>query len=299
MENQESLYPNLCNNIKALRKIYCETQEQLAAAIGEKNSAVANYEKGYYPKRDALIKIAKHYRVTLDELVFGKYPLGDDVPNLSTINSESDCYNATKLFPVISTEKALENINFRKAYERHKQLIELIESGANISENEIEKCCNLYVSAGKEGIVEGYANQLWWLMIIGVSLSQLSIEMYRNFDLISRGKKSIEELIKRYFLPSFDEIYSDDINLLVETERKNYFEKYEVEMLVDIAILKKTKKYASLGDFYLAMRYVYDVVNNGRTPEENSMIGREMLRNLSFVQNEYARAYREELFNSL
>ena len=53
--------------------------------------------------------------------------------------------------------------------------------------------------------------------------------------------------------------------------------------------LKLNSIYADLGDYYLAIAYVFDMVCNGMSSEQNCAVGSEMLSVFSLMGNKYAR----------
>lgn len=68
-------YVRLGWNIKCLREANNETLDDLVAAIGASSSGtLSGYESGTKkPSRDTLVKIAKHFLVTEDELIYGDF----------------------------------------------------------------------------------------------------------------------------------------------------------------------------------------------------------------------------------
>lgn len=60
----------LNSNIKHLRIVNNETQEDLAKLLGKGYSAISNYEKGIRnPDFIDLYKIAEHYNISVDDLI--------------------------------------------------------------------------------------------------------------------------------------------------------------------------------------------------------------------------------------
>ena len=58
-------------NIKSLRNAYGETQEELGAAIFVEKNTISSYETGTRePKKDTLSAIARHFMVSLEELLY-------------------------------------------------------------------------------------------------------------------------------------------------------------------------------------------------------------------------------------
>ena len=57
-------------NIRALRKAYGETQEELGVALSIEKNTVSYYENGKRePNKDMLTEIAKHFMVSVEELM--------------------------------------------------------------------------------------------------------------------------------------------------------------------------------------------------------------------------------------
>ena len=68
-------HTNLHRNIRSLRKANGASQLELALAIGVSGSStISNYEAGRNnPDLDLCLRIAAHYGVTLDALVYGEF----------------------------------------------------------------------------------------------------------------------------------------------------------------------------------------------------------------------------------
>jgi len=61
----------LADNLRGIRLRAGETQWELAEVCGVSPTAISNYEHGNrQPDLETLVRIARHYHVTLDELVF-------------------------------------------------------------------------------------------------------------------------------------------------------------------------------------------------------------------------------------
>ena len=85
----------LSKNIKSLRKLMGESQEDLAYSIGlNSKSAIANWESGENrPSPENLKKIAAHYRVTVDQLLGGDLSTDFSMVKLLNNLSKSDNYD--------------------------------------------------------------------------------------------------------------------------------------------------------------------------------------------------------------
>ena len=71
-------------------------------------------------------------------------------------------------------------------------------------------------------------------------------------------------------------------------QREAFLEEYELPIVLNIYRLKHSKEYAELGDFYMALRYIFGMVRNGNSPELNSTIGYQMMSEFSMLGNIYA-----------
>ena len=108
-------------NIRSLRIAYGETQEQLGEAIYVEKNTVSYYENGKRePNKETLTAIANHFMVSVGEL------LHCDLTAVRTITVDKDAFweNIDIILPIVSSEKALTNENFKKAFDAHKAFYE-------------------------------------------------------------------------------------------------------------------------------------------------------------------------------
>ena len=252
-------YSKLGKNIRDLRKAYGETQLQLLLSLGVKGctaATISQYESGdRVPKRDILLKIAKHYLITENELLNGDFSHLKIDMNAPVGEKEYADLMCRKFIPLIESEEALKNENFSKAYEMHKSIYQSILDGVNYNQEDLEQCLSLYEKASDAGIVEGTANSLWWIMFFGFLLSFMSPELCERAEDFQKNRISLKELLSEAYLISFcEEDFEDDSNQIDEFEdaRKDFLEENEVDMLVKIHKLKHSERYQELGDYYLA-----------------------------------------------
>lgn len=295
-------YSKLGKNIRDLRKAYGETQLQLLLSLGLKGcstSTISQYETGdRIPERDILLKIAKHYLITENEL------LNDDFSNLkidmdAPVGEKSYADAMVKKFlPLTKSEEALKNKDFCKAYEIHKRLYQSILDGTNYNQADLDHCISLYEKSSENGIIEGTANSLWWIMFFGFLLSFMTPELYERAKDFQTNRSTLKELLNEAFLPSFnDEDLEDDSKQLDDFEeaRKEFLEENEVDMIVKIHMLKHSNKYSELGDYYLAFRYLFGLSSTGVSREMNRAIGLEMLEAFSLMGNKYAKTAKNNI----
>lgn len=286
---EKKAFYKLGANIRGLRKGYGETQLDLAMAIGVETTAISNYELGErVPERDVLLKIAKHYRITENELLHGNFA---NLKNMSKMPINDKEYNKVmfdKMLPLICTDKALENAKFKEAYDMHQEMYGLIIDGEEFDTDKIERCMDLYDAAREEGIIEGAANYLWWLFFFSFIFSFLTPKMLDNIAALKKKDATIKDIIHNGYLPSFDNEPTDKETQEFLEARKGFIEDNEVSMVVNIYRLKHTQEYQDLGDYYLALYYKFDIISNTLSPEMNSAVGDEMMLAFSLMGNSHA-----------
>lgn len=283
---------NFAYNLRNLRNTYGETQLNLANALDLSNSVISKYESGKgLLKLENLTKIAKHYMIPIDLL------LQEDVPFIEIPEDDLYCKKALDaLLPIISSEEALKNSDFKKAYELHLSLYENIFTDDEISSSEIDKCISLYNNAYKAGIIEGLANRLWWNILFSFCYSIVTPKLLDDAG-STIGNCSSKEIIREYFLPKFDKESLENILYEnyeeLEKEKNEFFAEIQVDIYVDICLLKHSDKYWKLGDFYTAVAYMFSLINRKTTRETNLIIGLEMISFFALTGNEYAKAIRQ------
>jgi len=286
----------LAKNIKCLRRAYCETQLELALAIGlDSPNSIANYEKGERnPKPEIKKKIAAHFRITEDELIHTDF--SSLRVSTSLFNDKNNMVDMTfTMFPVIQTENALKDPDFQKAYEAHMRAIEAMKASQTFSDTDYEICFRCYLeSYDKNGIVEAVANILWWLIIFEIMLKNQW--MIDGAKALNRKWIDGSQFVKKYYLRDMSENTPEIHDQLITPSEMNDLEDNIIEMLREI---KSNSSLSELADYYIALRYSFGCINNELTDDMNRSIGNEMM--WAFVQmgNKYAKKFMIKGLNNL
>lgn len=112
------------NNLKHLRKIFGETQDDLAELIFTGKSTISNYENSTrFPEENVLNKIAKHYQVTLEQLLYSDLT---DIPSYLDIITNIDeeaiiLFN--RIIPLFKLKDSLTSKEYKEAFELHMKLM--------------------------------------------------------------------------------------------------------------------------------------------------------------------------------
>lgn len=275
-------------NIRSLRKAYGETQEQLGQAIGgyEKN-AISYYENGQRePSKDVLVKIATHYLVSLEEL------LNSDLTSIRpvTISKDSFIKNLDYIFPIVSSERALKNDAFRKAYDAHKALYHELHQGSFDALDMLDKSIDGYFDAVDDDQVkaEAAANFLaLWYLLMGIIRVSPTYILHKPAALIQLSSK--DEKVRKAIEEADPSVLSEAVALHAEMNSEDFQEMLS-EMLTAV---KRSHDWSDLADYYLALRYVWNLVDNDLDLCINSRIGIEMMTSFVSVENPYAARYLE------
>ena len=283
----EHTYAKLGWNIKCLREAYRESEEHLAYSVGVTRQAICNYENGTrIPARDTVVKLAKHFNITENELINGDYS-GMKYPgrNIDDINAAKAAVDV--ILPLVSSENAFMNRAFKTAFASHQAIYAGLKSGIAVSDPEQEKCLQLYEEALDGGVTEAAANILWWIMFWGMGYSDY--EKLDGFEDLQNRRISGEEFLRRYYLQNCDDESSKITPEIAEIrrERRQYLRESEGNIQILLQVLKRDPQYSDLADYYLALRYLRGVVYNNNSDVLNKAIGEEMMVAFSLWNNKY------------
>lgn len=272
----------LGNNIRCLRMAYGETQEQLGYVIGVEKNTVSSYEKGRTePNKNILSMIAIHYMISVEELLSCDFSGVDKI----TFNQNMFWEQIDIILPVTSSENAIKNEHFQKAYSIHRKFFDELQKQRLDNIDKVMICFGEYIDAfvDENSREEAAANfiGLWYLLVV---MSKFIPTIIKNQTAALVQIKSKNPKIRRE-LENTDSNFEKDANALVSA-----FDDPEInEMLSEfMKSIKKSGKWCELGDYYLALQFLLNLVDNDMTWEFNRRIGIEMLSAFSSVGNPYA-----------
>lgn len=271
-------------NIQYLRKAYGETQEELGRVLGIEKTTVSSYETGTrFPKNDMLEAISRHFMLPVDEL------LNRDFSDIGYIEVDYDVISerVAVLFPLVSTEEALLNYHFKRAYEHHKKLYDDIRL-RRLDVRYIFLCMGEYMEAGEDerSVEEAAANfiSLWYLFLSSVK-GGAEMLINRSAELLQLTKK---EKKLRDILNNEDDLKKE----LADFEEELKDMSFLIEAMDEWkTMLKKSPKWSELADYFLAIQYWVGAVDNGLDFALNRRIGFEMVKALFSVENKYAEQF--------
>ena len=286
----------LARNIRCLREAFGETQEELAFSLGVSKNAVSNYECGTRrPKPDVLAKIAEHFTFSTEEI------LNDDYSALLSVNPDVKKMRSSIriLFPIIGSESAMEDRNFRIGIEKHRALYKCLAEknpDVNLAEELSDAAWNAYSEVdddtSKEVAEATAANvmALWFLLFFFVSTvpDVMAVES-APIERIKKVDHRISHAVERYRFEIEDDPTAErDRKALVRDLTGNEAS----TMVMDILkMLKSSSRLGYLADYYLALRFVVCMVPNGLGVEINRRLGTEMMDAFAALGNPMAKRF--------
>lgn len=277
-------YIKIGKNIRYLRTAFGETQEELGRAIHVTKSAVSNYERGDRQPKEVLIVIAEHFDMTFDEFC------NLDFSKLGKISI--DPTYAWKyihlLLPIAYSEKAFENEKFQKAFETHQKGFTLLNkqdySGLPIVIESMEYYADAYED--ERAKTESAANIIGIHYLVLLCFKSV-ISVKSNTSAVIVHVKSRDSKIKKIINniePDLEKDAKDILSDFQSPEWINYIEDL-------LRVIKRSKLWSDLADYYLALPYVWHLVENELSDAYNQRIGMEMLEVLTTVGNQYAMSF--------
>lgn len=290
MEDNSERSIKVGKNIRSLRYAYGQSLLDLALDIGVGVSAISQYENGKrIPERDILIKIAQHFKITENELLYSDYSNLRDLTTAPVNNKAYTLAMVDKMLPILHSEEAEMDPDYKKAYELHLKLYEHLMQNTIVDEAQVDTCITSYETASKNGIREATANILWWIILFGFVYSFVNPRLLACIESLRGKETTMKEVIGAFLYSPEDE--EDEVYIELQKEKANFIKENEVDLLVNIALLKNSATYGPLGDYYLALCYMFSLRNNDMSPEMNSSIGYEMMHIFRVLGNPYAKAF--------
>lgn len=272
-------------NIRSLRVAYGESQEKLGEAIGTGKSTISMYESGERePSKGTLSDIAKHYLISVDELIYSDF---SDMDKIISVDSYIILDNIEVILPIMSSEEARQNVHFRKAIKKHKELyMQLRNHGLdyldeiNISLKEYIKA--YYEKAGPEAVANIIA--ISYLLMFFIKSAMILIEDRPVKPAVLRMLSEKDREVKEFMEnpdPEFEKSAKKADGLMRELGSEDFLAELKY-------ILKQSPRLSDLCDYYLGLQYCWNLVDNDLTASFNRRIGIEMLITFDSVGNAYA-----------
>lgn len=275
----------LGNNIRILRNAFHETQKELAYAVHVNHNEISYYERcERLPSHETIEAIAKHFSMSVEELVYEDFSALKDI----SIDRFALFRNIKSILPIVTSERAMENEYFRRANKYHHEMFDMMSRFNFDAFYNIDNCYEQYWKAAEEDEEIGeevVANVIAFLYLF---------QYFTNVPYMLKTKPAaLNQVLKRdekakITLEQTDPSFEQDA-AIVRKELQD--EGYQSGLHYMKIILKQSVRYSELGDYYLALQYAWNIVDNNLPAEFNVRVGGEMMKTLESVENHYAADY--------
>lgn len=272
----------IAKNIRDIRKAHGETQSELASAINVSETTVGNYETGIrQPDMQTIQAISEHYGFPVDRLINEDFSHMDF--KLSTLTWEKAMEVMAIQFPMVCSDKAMEDPHFAEGYKRTQEIWTKVKEGqSSIMRSFIESAFQKYEDAiiGNNELVEAVANTLWLTFLVYALMpDEHSVKMG---EAVLFGKSIKKDFVKNYVLKDSNPISKENTS-----NKRAYVEDSQETVVALIQVLKESVEYSNLAGYYMALRYVIGMVANDYSDDLNKTIGMEMLLSFAELGNKY------------
>lgn len=276
-------------NMKFMRELYGLKQAELAEVLHITQHGVSQYETGERKlKNYELVQmVANYFRIPIEQFV------KEDLSEMVVFNPINDIGYIFELFeimfPIFESPKAFEDKYFKLAYDNLKNIIYDSKRKKYVSLKKIEDCVDQFIdSYNNFQTIESIANVLGFILLIYVPAFDKGKQ--KLGEAIYRRNTIDKEVVKNYFLGAeSNDSFADE----------EFIEESSDFVLECIQFLKNNPKWSELGDYYLALRYIVGVVDNGHKEDMNVLIGEEIMGTLVELDNKYATAYWNKKYHTL
>ena len=267
-------------NIKKYRKAAGHTQQDLGNKIGYSDSGISAFENGVNEvDMETLKKIADIYGITVDDLLGDANAPDFTISNLSITKSNiNDALDM--LFPLVSNDTAIQNDNFKSAYNKHRKLYNQIKKSVGIATEDLFKCYDIYADAWNEsGIIEAVVNMVGILFVVCSHIT--------DYDAIKLQEKlnTFQELDSRQAKKLFDRTPNSVEDLAAK--KALFAEDYYSAQVECLRILKQSPDWTQLADYYIAYSYIVNFTQNDNSIPQNIKTGRLLMEDYAELGNPF------------
>ena len=219
--------------------------------------------------------------ISVEELLTGDFSKLEKI----TVNQNALWEHIDEVLPVTCSEKAMTNLHFKRAYEIHRHFFDQLRLVKMDGIDEIDVCFEEYLEAYEvdNSKVESAANfiGLWYLFMVMLKLTPTVFENRpaAMMQVASRDPKTGQ------ILENTDSNFAKEAKEIVDGIVDSEIEDLLAELL---KTEKQSKDRYELADYYLALQFVWNLVDNDLGFEINRRIGVEMLNAFVTVENPYA-----------
>lgn len=279
----------LGQNLKQIREKNGETITDLSEVLGKATNTISQYENNKRkPSYEDLEKISNHYNVSIDDLLYSD--LSDSLDTVKMLNNIKNNYEfldkkCLLMFPILSSTEAKQNKKFTRALMLHKSWF---NDSEHFTDNEIGELLDLYFDLYFETDFAVVRANILGIIFLVASIGTMSEIRDEFLSFIKHKGKTNKYNNTKFFVSNFyldrKKTSLDEIIDASKSEIDNF-------ILLLLSNLKGVETLYNLREYYLALRYIFGIVNNSFNEINNKKFGILLMLDLEKMGNKYAKNY--------
>lgn len=277
------------NNIRVLRRSAGYTQKQFANILNCSDSLISEYERGTkLVTREFAELIAEHFNITVDSLLNSefKYNKLNLIPG--SIKERIDFIKQE--FPLLSTKEAMNNSDFKLAYDSFLTFYDYLERNEWPQDKVIDDIMEGFEKSSDDNVLEAYVNIIAFVFLLWIFYYPEADDNDPDLLKISlpKNKKPISYSV---FKKAQDKLITENI------KSRNEFKKVFADDLFEAFGSLNQSKFKDISDYYLALSYIYFLLDTDLTYAQSIEFGRDLMRSYARMKNKYAIQYIKRVRN--
>ncbi|MGT2959227.1 helix-turn-helix domain-containing protein [Streptococcus bovimastitidis] len=279
----------LGQNLKQIREKNGETITDLSEILGKAINTISQYENNKRkPNYEDLEKISNHYNVSIDDLLYSD--LSDSLETVKMLNNIKNNYEFLNkkcliMFPILSSTEAKQNQKFTRAIKLHKSWFNNFE---HFTDHEMDELFDLYFDLYFETDLAVVRANILGIIFLVASMGNMSEIRDEFLSFIKHQGKTNKYNNTKFFVSNF---YLDrkktSLDEIIDTSKS------EIDnfILLLLSNLKGSETLYNLREYYLALRYIFGIINNSFNEINNNNFGILLMLDLEKMGNKYAKNY--------
>ena len=277
------------NNIRALRKMAGYTQQQFANILNCSDSLISEYERGTKPvTREFAESIADHFNISVDSLLNYEYKPNKLNLILGSTKERIDFFRQE--FPLLSPKEAMENKNFKIAYDSFLTFYDYLERNECPQDKVIDDIMEGFEKSSDDNVLEAYVNIIAFVFLLWIFYYPETDDNDPDLLKISlpKNKKPISYSV---FKKAQDKLITENY------KSRNEFKKILADDLFEAFGSLNQSKFKDISDYYLALGYIYNLLDTDLTYAQSIEFGLDLMRSYARMKNKYAIQYIKRVRN--
>ena len=279
-------------NIISLAEMFCGNLDTAAERIGLTEEEISSINSDKIPiSRELMDKLSNYFGLSPEMI------MNNDLSDIEfSFDPSVISRNIDVLFPLRSSEVALKNNVFAKAYKSHQIIFDAEKELHRLSEDELDKAINDCLECYDDLESRIYPEEAWvnaisfyFYLVINAKIIEMiagCIHHQERYPALMEKLMEVNPDIK---------IMIDELEKSGEIEDGTPFHDilsdpdFKKGMRRILMHLKRNPLWSDLTDYYICLMYAFGIVENNFSEQQNSEFGFELLHMYRSIGNKYAK----------